>query len=157
MAEPVLNASRVVARVSEGVPAGVPEHVSVDREGEAGAHADGLDVTVNGIRYERAAAFGGEDEGRARGLPPRVSRWSDGWRTARAGPDVKRAGETLQDRADVPPHSAPQRRSQQTVSSSSQQSHQSRPSRDATSSQYTDARAVFRSVSLEMTACLLLG
>jgi hypothetical protein len=102
MAEPVLNASRVVARVSEGVAAGVPEHVSVDREGEAGAHADGLDVTVNGIRYERAAAFGGEDEGRARGLPPRVSRWSDGWRTARAGPDVERAGETLQDRADLP-------------------------------------------------------
>ena len=31
MAEPILNASRVVAGIGQGVAAGVPEHVGVDR------------------------------------------------------------------------------------------------------------------------------
>jgi hypothetical protein len=35
VAEPILNASRVVAGISQGVAAGVPEQVGVDRKGEA--------------------------------------------------------------------------------------------------------------------------
>jgi hypothetical protein len=35
MAEPIPDASRVVAGIGQGVAAGVPEHVSVDREGKA--------------------------------------------------------------------------------------------------------------------------
>lgn len=34
--------SHVVARIGERVAAGMPEHVSVDRKGEAGARADAL-------------------------------------------------------------------------------------------------------------------
>jgi hypothetical protein len=35
MAEPILNASRVVADIGQGIAAGVPEHVGVNRKGEA--------------------------------------------------------------------------------------------------------------------------
>jgi hypothetical protein len=42
MAEPILDAPRVVAGVGEGVPAGVAQHVSVNRKGEAGARTDAL-------------------------------------------------------------------------------------------------------------------
>ena len=33
MAEPILNPSRVVARIRQRVAAGVPQHVSMDRKG----------------------------------------------------------------------------------------------------------------------------
>jgi hypothetical protein len=39
MADPILNAPRVVAGSGQGVAAGVPEHVSMDRKGEAGTGA----------------------------------------------------------------------------------------------------------------------
>jgi hypothetical protein len=39
MAEPILDAPRVVAGIGQRVAAGVPEHVNVDRKGEAGAPA----------------------------------------------------------------------------------------------------------------------
>jgi hypothetical protein len=40
MAKPVLNASGVVAGVSQGVAAGMPEHVDMDRKGEAAEAAE---------------------------------------------------------------------------------------------------------------------
>jgi hypothetical protein len=56
VAEPVLNAPRVVVGIGQGVAPGVAQHASVDRKGEAGARADALDVAVDGIGRERAAA-----------------------------------------------------------------------------------------------------
>jgi hypothetical protein len=35
MAEPILNAPCVVASIGRGIAAGMPEHVGVDRKGEA--------------------------------------------------------------------------------------------------------------------------
>jgi len=64
MAEPILNAPRVVAGICQRIAAGVPQHVGVDRKGEAGANTDTLDEFVDRIRRERTAALGGEDEGR---------------------------------------------------------------------------------------------
>jgi hypothetical protein len=51
-----------LADIDQGVAAGVAQHMGVDRKGEAGAHADALDESVDGVRRERAAALGGEDE-----------------------------------------------------------------------------------------------
>jgi hypothetical protein len=76
MAEPVLNAPRVMSGISQGVPASMAKHMSVNREREASALADALDQTVDGIRRERAAAFGGEDEGGVRELPPQLAQCS---------------------------------------------------------------------------------
>jgi hypothetical protein len=56
MAEPILDASRVVAGIVQGVAAGVAKHVDVHWEGEAGAYADALDEPVHRIGRERAAA-----------------------------------------------------------------------------------------------------
>jgi hypothetical protein len=64
MAEPILNAPGVVARIGQRVAAGMAEHVNVNRKGEAGARADALDEFVDRIGRERAAALGGEHEGR---------------------------------------------------------------------------------------------
>jgi hypothetical protein len=69
MAEPVLDSPRVVARIRQGVAAGAPRHVGVNRKGEAGALADALDQPIDGVGCERAAALGGDDEGRVRRLP----------------------------------------------------------------------------------------
>jgi hypothetical protein len=41
MAEPILDASRVVAGIGQSVAAGM-QHVGVGRKGEAGARADAL-------------------------------------------------------------------------------------------------------------------
>jgi hypothetical protein len=64
------HAPGVVARVSEGVAAGVPEHVRMDRKGEAGAVADALDQSLDGVRRERSA----RSETRARQTRLRGSR-----------------------------------------------------------------------------------
>ena len=53
------------------------EHVSVDREGEAGALADALNQPIDGVGRERSAALGGEDEGLVRRLPPQLPQRSD--------------------------------------------------------------------------------
>jgi hypothetical protein len=37
VAEPVLDAPRVMARIGQGIAARVPQHVGVDRKGEASA------------------------------------------------------------------------------------------------------------------------
>jgi hypothetical protein len=58
MAQPVLDAPRVVAGIRQGVAAGMAEHVGVDRKGEAGAIADALDQSVDGVGRERAAERG---------------------------------------------------------------------------------------------------
>jgi hypothetical protein len=49
--------------VRQSVAAGVAEHVGMDRKGKAGALADALDQTVDGVGSKRAAALGGEHEG----------------------------------------------------------------------------------------------
>jgi hypothetical protein len=82
MAEPVLDASRVVAGVGQGVAAGMAEHVSVDRKGEAGAAADALAQPIDGIGRERAAALRGEDEGAVGQLPPQHAQGSESRRRA---------------------------------------------------------------------------
>jgi hypothetical protein len=48
MAEPVLDAPRVVAAVGQGVAAGMPEHVGVD-SWLSGLPADSLDVAIDGL------------------------------------------------------------------------------------------------------------
>jgi hypothetical protein len=40
MAEPILNAARVVASIGQGVAAGVTQHMRVNREGQFGAGAE---------------------------------------------------------------------------------------------------------------------
>jgi hypothetical protein len=76
MAEPILDASRVVASIRHGVPAGVPQHVRVHRKGEASARADALDQAIESIGRERAGALGGGDEGRVRALPAQLTQRS---------------------------------------------------------------------------------
>jgi hypothetical protein len=58
MAQPVLDCPGVVAGVRQRVSASVAEHVRMHQEIEAGALADALDQAVDGIRGERATAFG---------------------------------------------------------------------------------------------------
>ena len=57
MAKPILNCPRVVALVCERVAAGVPQHVRVNLEREAGALTDALDQAIDGIGCERCAAL----------------------------------------------------------------------------------------------------
>lgn len=49
MTEPILDATRVVTSIGQGVPAPVAEHVGVNRKSEAGAIADALYQAVDGI------------------------------------------------------------------------------------------------------------
>jgi hypothetical protein len=50
MAEPILNASRVVPSIGQGVAAGMAQHVRMNGKGEPGARADALDQAVDGWR-----------------------------------------------------------------------------------------------------------
>jgi hypothetical protein len=52
----------------------VAQHVGVDGERQARPLADALHQSVDRVARERAAALGGEDEGRIRGMPARSSR-----------------------------------------------------------------------------------
>jgi hypothetical protein len=45
------------------------QHVAVDRKGEAGAFANALYKTIDGVRCERPATLGGKNEGRVKELP----------------------------------------------------------------------------------------
>jgi hypothetical protein len=56
MAEPILDASRIMARIGQGVAASVPEHAGVDLKGETNALADALNEPVDGVGRERSAA-----------------------------------------------------------------------------------------------------
>ncbi len=77
MAESILDASRVVAGIGQGVATGVAEHVSVNWKGKAGARADALDQPIDGIGREASTALSGEDEGRFREVPAQLAQDSD--------------------------------------------------------------------------------
>jgi hypothetical protein len=54
MAEPILDASRVVACICQGVPAAMPEHMGMNRKGESGTDADALETAgLNCLRCSR--------------------------------------------------------------------------------------------------------
>jgi hypothetical protein len=76
VAEPILNAPRVVACVGERVAARMTQHVNVNRKGEACARADALDQPIDRIGRERTAALGGEDEGRIKGLLAQLTQYA---------------------------------------------------------------------------------
>jgi hypothetical protein len=76
VAEPILNAPRVVTGIGQRVAASVPQHVCVHRKGDEGARPDALDELVDGVSGERAAALGGEDEGRVRALAAQLAQRS---------------------------------------------------------------------------------
>jgi hypothetical protein len=76
VAEPILNASRVVAGIGQGAAAGMAKHVNVNRKGESGWGADALDQSDDGIRRERPAAFGGEHKGAVEILPAQLAQRS---------------------------------------------------------------------------------
>ena len=61
MAEPILNSPCVVPLIRKCVSTGVPQHVGVNFEGEAGALANALDQPINGIRREWSASLRLED------------------------------------------------------------------------------------------------
>jgi hypothetical protein len=50
-------------RISQGVAAGVAQHVAVNLEQEARALTDALYTSIDGVRRERAAALNGKHEG----------------------------------------------------------------------------------------------
>jgi len=68
MAEPVLNAPRVLAGIGQGVAAGVPERVEVGRKGEARTRADALDEPIDRVGPERPDALSAEYERGVRSL-----------------------------------------------------------------------------------------
>jgi hypothetical protein len=53
MAEPILDGARVVPLVGQRVPAGVPKHVHVNLDGEAGALANALDQAIDGVTSQK--------------------------------------------------------------------------------------------------------
>lgn len=61
MPQPILNCPRVVPCIRQGVAAGVPEHVDVNLEREAGAFPDALDQAIDGVTGERGPALGLEN------------------------------------------------------------------------------------------------
>jgi hypothetical protein len=61
MTEPILDCSRIIASIGQGVAASVPEHVGVNLVGESGARASALNKPIDGVRGERAAALSGKD------------------------------------------------------------------------------------------------
>jgi hypothetical protein len=73
MAEPVLYRPGVVAGIGQGVAAAVAQHMDVNREGQPGADADRLNLTVDGIGREWSAALSGEDERGVRELPAQLA------------------------------------------------------------------------------------
>ena len=66
MPEPILDQSRVMARVGHRIAAGMAEHMGVDQEGESGALTDTLHKAVDGVGGERPAPLGLEHEGTLR-------------------------------------------------------------------------------------------
>jgi hypothetical protein len=64
-------------RIRQSVAAGVPKHVAVNREGEAGTLANTLDQPIDRVWCERAAPLGREDEATIRELPAQVPECPD--------------------------------------------------------------------------------
>jgi hypothetical protein len=69
MPEPVLNSARIVTGIRQSVAAGVPQHVGVYGERQAGALTDALYKSINSIRGERTSALRGEHKGTIGELP----------------------------------------------------------------------------------------
>jgi TPR repeat protein len=69
MPEPVLNSARIVARIRQGVTAGVPQHVAMHLEGETGAVTDALYQPIHGVRREWSTALCSKYEGTVGKLP----------------------------------------------------------------------------------------
>ena len=70
MAEPILQGPRVLPRIRQGIATGVPEHVAVNREGEAGALTDAFYKPIDRVRGEWSAALGRKYEAAVGELPP---------------------------------------------------------------------------------------
>jgi hypothetical protein len=71
VAHPVLNPSRIVAGIPQGIAAGMGQHVGVRRAGESRALADALDRPVHRVGRERTAALGSLGEGL---VPPALAK-----------------------------------------------------------------------------------
>ena len=100
MPEPSLKGPRIVASISQGEAAAVPEHVRVDRKGHAGALAEACDQSMKTLGRHRAAALGSE-HARARRLltlQPAQSTdlitldWMDAWCASLTPADVQAPG-----------------------------------------------------------------
>ena len=65
MPKPILDGPRIVAFIGQRVTTGVPKHVGMDFEREAGALTDALDQAIDRIGGERAATLGLEHVGTA--------------------------------------------------------------------------------------------
>ena len=66
-----------MARIRQGVAAGVSQHVAVDLEREAGALAYALDKAIDSVRRERAAALGREHKAAIGELPLQLAQGPD--------------------------------------------------------------------------------
>jgi hypothetical protein len=86
MPEPILNRSRVMACIGQGIAAGVPQHVHVNLEGKAGTLTDAFDQAIDGIGCNGSAALRLEyipaaglscSSRRARSSSPRIG-WAAG-------------------------------------------------------------------------------
>jgi hypothetical protein len=77
MAKPILERPRIMPRIGQGIAAGMPEHVTVNQEGKAGALTDALYQPIDGVWCEWAAPFGRKDEATVRELPAQLPQCSD--------------------------------------------------------------------------------
>jgi len=59
-----------VAGIGQGIAAGMTQHVSMDRQAKAARAPMQFDEPVDGVRRERTAALGGEDEGAPQAAAP---------------------------------------------------------------------------------------
>ena len=50
MAKPILQRPRIMPRIRQSVPAGMPKHVDVHREVEAGSRTNAFDQPIDGVR-----------------------------------------------------------------------------------------------------------
>jgi hypothetical protein len=99
VSEPILDSACIVPLVRKCVPTGVPQHVGVNLEGEAGALANALDQPINGIGGEWAAPLRLEHIA-ARGLALEFAKRAQlvaadrvrGWLAILGTADVQRGG-----------------------------------------------------------------
>jgi len=69
VAEPILQRPRIMPCIRQSVAAGMPEHVTVNREGESRALANAFDHPIDSVRCERAAPLGRKNEAAVGELP----------------------------------------------------------------------------------------
>ncbi len=100
MPEPSLEGPRIVASISQGEAAAVPEHVRVDRKGHAGALAEACDQSMKTLGRHRAAALGSEHVRARRLLALQPAQgadlvtldWVDAWCASFTPADVQASG-----------------------------------------------------------------